>query len=580
MFCTKCGAQIEDGAKFCTSCGQKVEETPAAAPVAEAAPAPEAAPEAAPEVTPAAAPEAAPAAEAAAPAEKKDALGELLIKAKALWATVVEKVKPALKKADDKAGEVLGDKKNYAYAGVLVLVGLILTISVIAAIIPDGNGYLATNEIQLSSNDDEICLFTEGKLVKIKTDAEGVSDFETSIDGEVIVFKYDGSLYQIKGKKAKAFAEEVKDYTLSLYGDSVVYTVVDGLETTYYYAKVGGKSVEIFANEIDLTDGSILSSYFISPDGKSVAYTVTEGLETDLYYFNGKKSTKVAGCDGKVVGMSNGGKYIYAVVIDEDLSTDLYVYSKNGKREKIDSCSSRFALNLDGTEIMFFDNDRTYISIKGKEAKKVASAEVSLILPRYTTTYSAGSSTVIYPIDSLYGHVYSSGSTAYFVAKKESKNVKLVNADSSRFTLDDSAEFLYYMDDETLMCLEIAKGENAKNKAKEIAEDVESYVITSDRKYLYYVSDNELLVVNGKKGGKPKTIEGDDVASRLVISNDDYVYYYCEDTLCATKGKSKGKAVLDEAECATLSGYVYILDEDAMYSARGKSKPKKILEND
>ena len=565
MNCPKCGAQIEDGAKFCTSCGQKVDDTPVAAPVAEAAPT--AAPEAAPEAV-------------AAPAEKKDTVGELVIKAKALWAAVVEKVKPALRKADDKMAEVLGDKRSYAYAGVLVLLGLILTVSVIAAIIPDGNGYLTTNEFQMDYNsDDEVYLFTEGKAIKVKTDSEGVSDFESSIDGEVIVFEYDDTLYQLKGKKAKAFAEEADSFTLSLYGDSVVYTVIDGIEKTYYYAKVGGKSVEIFSNEIDLTGGAILSSYIISPDGKSVAYTVTEGLETDLYYFNGKKSEKVAGCDGKVVGMSSGGKYIYAVVIDEDLSTDLYVYNKNGKREKIDSCSGRFALNLDGTEIMFFDGGKSYISVKGKEAQKVAGDEVSLILPRYTTTYSAGSGTVIYPIDSLYGHVYSSGSTAYFVAKKESKNVKLVKADSS-LKLDDSAEFLYYMDDETLMCLEISKGENAKDKAKEIAEDVESYVVTSDRKYVYYVSDSELFVVNGKKGGKSKTIESDDVARQLVLSNDDYLYYYCEDALCATKGKSKGKVIMEDAECASLSGYVYIGDEDAMYSARGKSKPKKILEND
>lgn len=571
MFCTKCGAQIEDGAKFCTSCGQKVDDTPVAAPAAEAAPT--AAPEAAPEVAPEA---------VAAPAEKKDTVGELVIKAKALWAAVVEKVKPALRKADDKMAEVLGDKRSYAYAGVLVLLGLILTVSVIAAIIPDGNGYLTTNEFQMDYNsDDEVYLFTEGKAIKVKTDSEGVSDFKSSIDGEVIVFEYDDTLYQLKGKKAKAFAEEADSFTLSLYGDSVVYTVTDGIEKTYYYAKVGGKSVEIFSNEIDLIDGAILSSYIISPDGKSVAYTVTEGLETDLYYFNGKKSEKVAGCDGKVVGMSSGGKYIYAVVIDEDLSTDLYVYNKNGKREKIDSCSGRFALNLDGTEIMFFDDGKSYISVKGKEAQKVAGDEVSLILPRYTTTYSAGSGTVIYPIDSLYGHVYSSGSTAYFVAKKESKNVKLVKADSS-LKLDDSAEFLYYMDDETLMCLEISKGENAKDKAKEIAEDVESYVVTSDRKYLYYVSDDELFVVNGKKGGKPKTIESDDVARQLVISNDDYVYYYCDDALCVTKGKSKGKALMEDAACESLGGYVYIFDDDSdiMYSARGKSKPKKILELD
>lgn len=557
MLCTKCGAEMEDGAKVCPSCGQSVEENSDSTPVQETAPATESV------------------------AEKKDAEGKIVNKAKSMWATLVEKVKPTLKKADSKVGEVLGNKKNYAYAGVLVLLGLIITVAVISAIIPDGNGFLATNEIQMDYNsDDEIYLFSEGKAIKIKTDAEGVSDFETSIDGKVIVFDYDGSLYQLKGKKAKAFAEDVKNYTLSLYGDSVVYTVVDGLETTYYYAKVGGKSVEIFKNEIDITDGAILGSYVISPDGKSVAYTVTEGLETDLYFFNGKKSEKVSGCDGKVIGMSNGGKYIYATVIDEELSVKLFVYNKNGKREKIDSCSSRFALNLDGTEIMFFDDDKSYISVKGKEAKKVANAEVSLILPRYTAAYSASSSAVIYPIDSLYGHVYSSGSTAYFVAKKESKNIKLVNADSSKFTLDDSAEFLYYMDDETLMCLEIAKGENAKGKAKEIAEDVESYVVTSDRKYLYYVSDAELFVVNGKKGGKAKTIENDDVARQLVISNDDYVYYYCDDALCVTKGKSKGKALMEDAECASLSGYIYIADEDTMYSARGKSKPKKILEND
>lgn len=563
MFCTKCGAEIEDGAKFCTSCGQRVEES--------AAPAPEAVPAA---EVPAA--EAAPAPEAA-PAEKKDTVGDLVAKAKVLFATVVEKAKPIAKKVDDKAKEVLGDKKNYAYAGVLVLLGLIITVSAVAAIIPDGNGFLATNEIQMSSNDDIVYLFSEGKAIKIKTDAEGASDFETSIDGEVIVFEYDDTLYQLKGKKAKAFAEEVKDYTLSLYGDSVVYTVVDGLETTYYYAKVGGKSVEIFANEIDLTDGAILSSYTISPDGKSVAYTVTEGLETDLYYFNGKKSEKVAGCDGKVVGMSNGGKYIYAYVIDEDLSANLFVYNKNGKREKIDSAETRFAFNLDCTEIMYYSNGKSYVSAKGKEGVKVAGDKLSLLMPRYTTSYSVGSASLIYPVDSLYGHVYTSGSTAYFVAKKESKNVKLVKADSS-FTLDDSAEFLYYMDDETLMCLEIAKGENAKDKAKEIAEDVESYVVTSDRKYLYYISDSELLVVNGKKGGKSKTIENDDVASRLTISNDDYVYYYCDDALCVTKGKSKGKALMEDAECASLSGYIYIADEDTMYSARGKSKPKKILE--
>ncbi len=559
MFCTKCGAQIEDGAKFCTSCGQPTEEAPAAetAPVAETAPAVEA---------------------PSAPAEKKDAAGDSLAQAKAFFATLAAKIKPTLKKCDDKVGEVLGNKKNYAYAGVLVLLGLIITVSVIAGLVPNDNGYLTYDtSVQLGAYDDQLYLIKEGKIVTLKTDAEDYSAFKTSIDGKVIVFTYDGDLYQIKGKKATVIAEDVTDFSLSLYGNAVVYQTNDGGDVTYNYCKLGGKPVEIFENE----DGAAITSFTISPDGKSVAYTVREDLESDLYYFNGKKSEEVAGCDGTVVGMSNGGKYIYASVINEDYSgATLYVFNKKGDKEKIDSCGSRFYLNLDGTEIMFFDEGRSYISVNSKKAVKAASAELSLIRPRYTNSYSASSSAYYYPVDTLYNHVYSSGDTAYFVSKKESKNIKLVSADSTRFTLDDSAEFLYYMDDDSLMCLKISKGENAKGSAKEIAEDVESYVISSDRKYLYYVADEELLVTNGKKGGKPKTLSNDDVLSSLTISNKDIVYYYCDDAVYAAKGRSKGKAVLDDAAFQNLGGYIYLAEEDTLYAARGTSKPKKLLEID
>ena len=130
------------------------------------------------------------------------------------------------------------------------------------------------------------------------------------------------------------------------------------------------------------------------------------------------------------------------------------------------------------------------------------------------------------------------------------------------------------------MCLEIAKGEKAKSKAKEIAEDVENFVLTMDRKYLYYVSDSELYVVNGKKGGKAKTIESDDVYTEMTISRDDVLYYYCDDAICATKGKAKGKAIIEDAEFENLGGYIYIGDEDAIYAARGKSKPKLLLERE
>ncbi|WP_026089079.1 MULTISPECIES: zinc ribbon domain-containing protein [Enorma] len=60
MFCTSCGAQLVDGAKFCTSCGQPVAQS--AAPATAPAPTPTPAP------APAAAPTPAPAAPAPTPA--------------------------------------------------------------------------------------------------------------------------------------------------------------------------------------------------------------------------------------------------------------------------------------------------------------------------------------------------------------------------------------------------------------------------------------------------------------------------------------------------------------------------------
>ncbi len=551
MFCTKCGAKIEDGAKFCTSCGQPIGE--AAAPTTEAV-----------------------------PAEKKDTVGELVAKAKTLGA----KLKPALKKVDDKARDLLGDKKNYAYAGVLVLLGLIITISVLAAMIPDGNGYLACADVELAEADGDIYLFEEGKLVKIKSDAKRLGVYKHSIDGKAVVFESDGSLYEIKGDKAKAFAEDVDKYSISLYGDSVVYSVEDNITTTsYYYAKVGEKSVRFFESEVELLGGKLLISYVISPDGESIAYTASEDGETNLYYFNGKKSTKIAECGGSVVGMSNGGKYIYVSELEGIASAMLYVYNQKGKCEEIGSCIPKFWLNLDGTEIMYHSDGKTYVSSKGKEAVKVASAELTLRGPGYINTYTAllsvAAVTEIMPVESFFEHIYTYGTAAYYVSKNENNNCKLVRSDSTSFFIDDSAEYLYYFEDDTLMCLEIAKCERAEDKAKEIAEDVERFVVSSDRKYLYYISDDELYVVNGKKGGKAKVIASDVVNYKLVISRDDHVYYACDDYIYAAKGKGNAKRIMEYGDIEELGGYVLLYDEDyTIYAARGKSKPKKLLDID
>ena len=557
MKCTKCQAEIENGEKSCPACGQPVEEEVISEEIAS---------EEAPEAT------VQPTTEENTPAPESEG---------GFFAKLLGKIKEIAAKCDEKIGEKLGDKKTYAYAGVIGLIGLVIVVSVIAAIIPNGNGYLGYDRVVgFDVMDDKVYMMAEGKAIALKTDAESVGKYSSSIDGKVSVFMSDGALYTVKGKKAVKIAEDVSSYTLSLYGDYVVYCAVDGIESTYYHCKVSnGKATEMF----EYSDDEFLVCYAISPNGKNVAYvTVDEEYEGTLYYFNGKKSTKITKRNAAVVGLSDGGKYIYCVEESKSGKTSLISYNKKGKETKIDSCDydDGFCFNLDASEIMYYSNGKTYVSVKAKKPVKVASNELYLITPDgVTTTYKAGNNSFFYPVDSLFEHVYTSGNAVYFVSRKESKNVKLVKTSNTK--LDNTAQYLYYMDKNDLMVLEIAKGEKAEDKAKLIAEDVDFFRITSDRKLAYIINeDNELCVVNGKKGGKVKRVSSEEVEMMdPVISSDDIVYFYSDGSIYAVNGK-KAKKIIEDAMYGAEGGYVYIMDEDSLYVARGTRSPKKLVSID
>ena len=558
MKCTNCNADLEGGAKFCTLCGQPV-------------------PEGVVPEDPILLADTAKNALTATGGFFKKLGGKIKDLAIKVWG----KTKEGALKGDAALTGKLGDKKMYVYAGFIGLIGIIIIIAAIAGIVPNDNGYLTLeNESILLENDETVYVVADGKITEIKNSPESVGNEKTSIDGKVTVFKSEDVLYLLKGKKAVELAEDVSSFELSLYGDYVVYTVSDTLSTTYYHCKVAnGKTVEIFESDLE----SMLLSYTMSPDGKSVAYVASDGLDdAELYFFNGKKSTKVADCNGTVLGLTDNGKFIYATEVSESGKCNLYSFNKKGKETKIDSCdySASFAFNLDATEIMFTSNGKTFVSRNAKEPVKVAGAEISLLSPVSAASAYRGSvsSVSVYPIETLFGHVYSSGSNAYLVNKKENKCIKL--AKGSNFCLDESAEYLYYMDKDELKVLKIAKGEKAEDKAKVIADEIVFYLVTSDRKLVYYADEDfELYAVNGKKGGKAKKISSDALADAPVLDRNDVIYYIDEDnTVYAAKGKKPGKKLMEAVEYTELGGYVYIVDEDQnLFVAKGKSKPKKLM---
>lgn len=564
MKCLNCGAELPDGAKFCGNCGAAI---PAAAPADEEVNV------AAKEATVSAEAEAtcdAPTEKA--PSKVKLAMAAAGMKLKAL----AEKAQPVVERF-----RPFVQKNKLWIAGGACIAVLLITILIVISALTAGNGYIAfEHSIQLLPADDELMLMYDNKkIAKTGIEAGYIEDDQVNLDGTIYVGLTDnGQLVLVKGRKAKVVAEEVTDFELSVNGKGIAFiTKNDDGEEILKYLKVGKKKAVTISDSFD-------GNYVLSPDGKSVSYFKydEENGESVLMYFNGSKSKKVTSSRVRLIGMSNKGKQIYVTALNDDEQLVLYAYNSKGDKKKLGSCSGDdFRFNDDHTQILFYDDGKTYVSTKGKEAVKISSGNASLVIPESSQTF--GSSDVMtYPTDNLYNKVYRCFKdmqyNLWLIKKNVDKNKRLVN-NAYSVTLDESAKFVYYRDkDGDLKVLKISHGDRAADKAKLIAEEVSSYVVTSDRKRVYFISEDSLFSVNGKNGRSKKTIASENVGNSLVLNRKDICYYTVDGDVYACSNGRRGKVVLTEASIleASPNGIVYFVNEDTIFATKTAKKPGKI----
>lgn len=567
MFCPKCGADNGEGAKFCLSCGTNLQAAPApSAPVAQPVtePVADSAPVAAEPAAEVAVAE--PAAEAA-PKENKflDAL-------KGLWAKcapVVEKAKPVIK------------ENKPIVAGVIGGIVLFIIVCIIISAVNSGNGYTNFEHyVTMNSEGGTIVVIRDNKVISTDIEADSVRDGAQSIDGTVTAFLTDaGTLHVLKGSKVVNVAEEVVDFELSSTGKGIAYIVEDGEEYVLNLYNVGSKKNTVIATDV------YSSTYDVSPDGKSVCYY--EYKEEDdtftLMYATASKSTKITSSEVELLGLSNGGKYIYAIGTNDEGDKILYSFNTKGEREKLDNISSSSVyFNEDHTQILFYNEGKSYISTKGKEAVKISSSQIRLLIAPNAQTFS-GPEARTYPVSNLFDHVYTGSdsngnNSAWYIRKNTEKSCKLVS-NISNVKLDQSAEYLYYIYDGELRVIKISHGDSASEKYKTLGEDVSSYVVTSDRSKVYYLSAGALYSCNGKTGNGKKTVASDDV-SEFTISGKDVVFYSIDGDVYATSNGRKGKKVGSDIQglFSAPNGMVYAISEDVIYVSTGSKSLKKLYE--
>ncbi|MBQ9761528.1 MAG: hypothetical protein IJV82_00440 [Oscillospiraceae bacterium] len=382
---------------------------------------------------------------------------------------------------------------------------------------------------------------------------ENISDREDSLDGSIGTILTDESLYVVTENRITPVAQDVKKAALSSFGDGIVYITPSSSEDYYvnhYDIQTGRATLcgEV-QNHIQIA---------ISPDGDTVVYASEEAV----MLWQNNQSVKICDDQYKLIGVSNAAAQIY-LINSEGI---LYSFDRNGNRTKLgasDGHISDITLNADHSQILFYYEDKSYISTDGQEAQILRGGKMQIILPN--TCYYGGSTC---PVTDFYGHAYYGDDKAWLIQQDSEDSCKLISK-ASYPRLDASSNYLYYIyDGEELRCIKISDGDKASEKCKTIVNDdiTGSFFVTSDRSLVYYLDRDKLLCCSGKKAGASNEI-CDDVTHPYCMGKDDTLYFRINDDLYACSDGENYKKIGNDIEgvFADLSGRVYCYSDDSLY---------------
>lgn len=471
-----------------------------------------------------------------------------------------------------------------------------LLISVIALLLllPGNNGFIQYKQnIEVFNRADGLHVVVGKKVLDDTIDAPHYDQYYSSLDGKVAAFiaahqlpsctdpGFDGgTLYVVSGKKLVKVADNVYRCQLSNSGAGIAYVTLteDGYSLFLYSVK---REKNIDASGV-VYGGS---NFCISPDGKSVAYyDDTRGL----MLFDGQKSKIITTELTELVGLSNNGKYIYAISSEGDEGRSLYSYNSRGEATRLGAISgSNVKFNASHTQIMFYREGKTYISNKGREGVKVSDSGLYLVTaPNSQSTGNTYLNSITYPVTTLYDHVYTSSdgetTSAWLIRKNPAKSKKLAdNVQNCR--LDASGKYMYFIHNNSeLRVLKISHKEDAFDKSKKLTDRCDDYVVTSSRNLVYYMDGNTLYSVNGKRGGISRKIrENITKQYSLTISAGDVAYFISEDKVYACRFGFRESIVLFDVNYITTSpnGIVYASSDQAIHASTGSKTLKKIFES-
>lgn len=474
-----------------------------------------------------------------------------------------------------------------AAVAVVAIVVVVVLVNVIGGLFSGGGGgggsygSYSANAIQFVEVDGEYDVYAGTK--KLDT-VDNVDGGLYSMDASVAAFLDDGDLYVAHSKGVDKVDEDVAAFDLSANGAVVAY-VNDEMEVYYYNVSKGGKPAKIGEGE----DGVTLAS--ISPDGSAIAFTTSDGGDLEGFLSKNGKDAESLGDDMYILAASNGGTYIYYVKIKDNNNPVGAFYVLNGKNEtrlekEISANAMRVVLNSDGSQLIYFNDGNTYLTVKGGESTKVSSG---MMVPfgmdyaagvQQNTTGSLNSGILRYSCSDFRGLCYVSTSNDVYYVDSKGESTRIASSVDGCALSSNGKSMIYLKNGDLVKVEDVSKGKNSKTVELTDEGKITSFVATADLSAVYYELKEDLYYQKGT--GKAVSV-GDDVDYFFMAADFSVCYIVSDGELYTSDGKAmvvvKGLDDVSRSYTGFYKGVCFFAQKDGgeyeLYVATG-NKPKQL----
>ena len=288
------------------------------------------------------------------------------------------------------------------------------------------------------------------------------------------------SLYRINNNELLLIANGITTFmNNAMYDDTICYIANNKL-TLYSH----GETTELSSN------GSLVTKLKISNNGQYVVYVEVSDETSTMYLFCNDKITELqVGKSLTPIGISNDGKYIYAI----SEANTLYCLSDNIK-SFISTDAMNMSLNIYGNEILYVTCDDENFYSKIYNADKNESYLINKgIYFEISSYYNNHYGNKTYK-NTLIGEYSTQYESSIYMTNQSYEIEKVAG---SYFVFDYNEKHLYYMDNNDLHQI---KYPNYEDTDKIIASNVETFRLTNDGG-IYYKSESDILYYS-KNGNK------------------------------------------------------------------------------